>query len=190
MRRRRSSRRSGRVDEVRCLAVLAALLSAGTADANQRSAAVVNAFATYCTPGPPDFAAIDARATALKFPVEKDVSAPPQPDQSARSKSWRVALEGGGSFELVAAEAHAPKREAASCGIGAEGVDGQTLKQDLAKALKLAPPLHETTSADGTQHTTMWGYGEDLTLMLVDGATPMAKPGVYLTMLYHRDLSR
>jgi hypothetical protein len=176
---------------MRAFALLVGLLCSGAAFATERNTAIVESFASFCIPGPPDFAAIDAKATAMKLPVGRDVSAPQQQaEQSAHSKSWHVSLDGGGAYDLVAAEIRAAQHQAASCGIGAEGADGEIIKNELTAALKLSPPARETTSADGTQRLTMWNYGDGLTLVLTDGTTPMGAPGLYLSMLYRKDSSR
>ena len=69
--RRRSSKRLGKVSDVRRFAPLLCLVCANAgvapAHANERSAALVNSFQSFCTPGPPDFAALDAKATAMNI---------------------------------------------------------------------------------------------------------------------------
>jgi len=173
----------------RSFAMFVGLICAGMAHADERGAAAVNVFSTYCLPGPPDFAAIDAKATGMKFPVRKDVNAPAQPGQSAHSKSWLVTLDGGVSLELIAAEARGPASEASSCGIGVESIDGESVKQALIAALKLPAPTREGSSPDGTQRLISWNYGDGTTLTLADGA-PMRIPGLYLALIYHKDSSR
>ncbi len=177
------------MSDVRWLVMLAGLLCAGAAHADERSAAAVDAFSKFCLPGPPDFAAIDAKATGMKLPVRKDVSAPAQPGQSAHSKSWLVTLDGGGSLELIAAESRRQASEASSCGIGVESIDGESVKQALVSALKLPSPTREGSSPDGAQRLTSWTYGDGMTLTLADGA-PMRIPGLYLALIYHKDSSR
>jgi hypothetical protein len=150
--------------------------------ANERSAALVDSFQNFCTPGTPDFAALDAKATALNLPVRRDVTAPQQqPGQITHAKSWVITLSSG-SLELVASEARGPKGDASSCGIGAEDVDGEDFKQELSKALPLGAPARQTLTADGTQRLTVWKYGDDESLMLAD-ATPIRLPGIYLTLM-------
>jgi hypothetical protein len=169
-------------------ATLVGLISVGAAYANERSAELVNSFQIFCMPGPPDFAALDAKATAMKLPVRKDVVAPEQSGQFVHSKSWRVSLASG-SHELVAYETRGPKGEAASCGIGVEDVDGEEIKQELIKAMKLDAPLRQSASADGAQRLTTWKYADGVTLLLADG-TPMKIPGIYLTLMHQMNASR
>jgi hypothetical protein len=163
-------------------------MTVGAAYANERSAELVTSFETFCIPGPPDFAALDAKATAMKLPVRKDVTAPPQPGQSAHAKSWVMSLSTG-SHELVASEARGPDGEVASCGIGVEDVGGEEIKQELVKAMKLGAPLRETASADGSQRLTVWKYSDDASLLLADG-TPMKIPGIYLALVHRTNVSR
>ena len=113
--------------------------------------------------------------------------APQQPGQSARSKSWLVSLAGG-RHELVASEARGPKGEFASCGVGAEDVDGEDLKHELIDAMKLGTPSRQSFSADGAQRLTVWKFPGDLSLLLADG-TPVKIPGVYLTLVHQTNTS-
>jgi hypothetical protein len=176
------------VGEVLRLAMLVCLVSASAAHANQRSAELVSSFQIFCTPGPPDFAALDAKATAMNLPVRKDVGAPPKEGQFARAKSWLVSLDSG-AHELVASEGRGPNGEVTACGIGADNIDGEEMKQELVKAMKLEAPLRQTASADGTQRLTLWKYGDDVTLLLIDG-TPTKIPGMYLTLQRQTNTSR
>ncbi len=159
------------------------------AHANERSAALVSSFQSFCTPGTPDFAALDAKATAMNLPVRRDVTGPQQqPGQVTHAKSWVITLSSG-SLELVASEARGPKGDAASCGIGAEDVDGDDLKQELNKAIPLGAPERQTLTADGTQRLTVWKYTDGESLMLAD-ATPIRLPGIYLTLMHKIETSR
>jgi hypothetical protein len=169
-------------------ALLICLMSVDVAFTNQRSADLVTSFQIFCLPGPPDFVEIDAKATAMNLSVRKDVGTPPQPGKFAHTKSWLVALDSG-SHELVAGEGRGSNGEIASCGVGAEDVDGEEMRQDLIKAMKLGAPLRQTATADGTQRVTTWKYADDITLLLADG-TPMKIPGIYLTLLRQTNTSR
>jgi len=174
---------------MRALAIVAGVASAAliftTAHATERSAQLVNSFQTFCTPGPPDFAATDARAAEMKLEVRRDMASQ---SPVAHTKSWRLSLPSG-AYELVAAEAHGPKGDAGSCGIGAEDVDGDDIKQELVKAMNLGPPLQQSVSADGMQRLTSWKYGDDMTLFLAD-ATPYKVPGMYLSLVRQKNFNR
>jgi hypothetical protein len=165
------------------IAVVASITLGSTiAHGNERSAALVSSFQSFCTPATPDFAALDAKATAMNLPVRRDVTGPQQPPgQITHAKSWVITLSSG-SLELVASEARGPKGDAASCGIGAEDVDGDDLKQELNKAIPLGAPERQSVTADGTQRLTVWKYGDGESLMLAD-ATPIKLPGIYLTLM-------
>jgi hypothetical protein len=141
-------------------AIPACLMFVGAAHANERSAELVNSFQIFCTLAPLDFAALDAKATAMKLVVRKDVGTPRQPGQFAHSKSWLVPLKGG-AHELVAGEARGPSGEVLSCGVGADNVDGEEMKQELIKTMKLGQPSRETATADGAQRLTSWRYADD-----------------------------
>jgi hypothetical protein len=176
------------VREVLRIALVVCLASVSAAFANERSAELVDSFQTFCMPGPPDFAALDAKVTAMKLAVRKDVGTPRQPGQFAHSKSWLVPLKSG-THELVAGEARGPNGEVDSCGIGADDVDGEEMKQEVIKSMKLDAPARQTATADGTQRVTSWKYADDVTLFLADG-TPMKIPGIYLTLLRQTKTSR
>jgi hypothetical protein len=169
-----------------CLATVF-VASVQAASASPRSSDLVSSFQMFCIPGPPDFAAIDAKATAMKLSVREEVGTPRQAGQFAHSKSWLVPLASG-PHQLVAGETRGPTGETASCGIGAEDVDGEAMKQELVRAMKLDAPLQQTPTADGTQRVTVWKYGGDTTLLLADG-TPIRIPGMYLTLLRQTNTS-
>jgi hypothetical protein len=156
--------------------------------ANERSAELLKSFQTFCVPGPPDFDAIDAKAMAMNLSVRKDVGTPRQPGKFAHSKEWLVSLPSG-VHELVAGEGRGANGEIASCGVGAEDVYGEDMRQEIVSVMKLDAPLRQIPSADGTQRVTTWKYGDDTTLLLADG-TPLKIPGMYLTMLYQKNASR
>ena len=165
-----------------------AVCAVGAVHANERAAELVSFFQNFCTPGPPDFAALDAKATGMNLSVRKDVTSPPRPDQHGHVKSWIVLLASG-RHELVATEARSPKGNLDSCGIGAEDVDGEDLRQELIKAMKLGAPVRQTVSVDGMQRLTTWKYADDDELLLADG-TAARIPGIYLTWLHSMNKSR
>jgi hypothetical protein len=165
------------MDEVLRLALLVWLASASTAFANERSQELVDSFTSFCTPGPPDFAALDAKATAMNLPVRKDVT----PGPSAHTKSWLITLKSG-KHELIAGEAHGANGDLAGCSIGAEDVDGEEMKKNLVQSMKLVEPARQSVTADGTQRVTSWKYADDVILTLADG-TPMKIPGMLLTLM-------
>jgi hypothetical protein len=168
-------------------AAFACLMVVGSAYANERSAELVKSFQALCASAPLDFTALDAKATAMKLVVRKDVVTPQQTGKSARTKSWLVPLSGR-SYELIATEARGPDTEAQSCGIGADDVDGEEIRRDLIEAMKLGAPLRQNATADGAQRVTTWKYADDATLLLADG-TPMKIPGVYLTLRQQKTTS-
>jgi len=158
-------------------AIPACLIFVGAAHANERSAELVDSFMAFCTPGPPDFAALDAKATAMNLPVRRDVSM----GTVARTKSWQVTLKTG-VHEVIAGKAKGPLGDMAACSVGAEDVDGEEMKLDLIKAMKLDAPDRTANSPDGAQRVTSWKYADDATLILADG-TPMKIPGMILTLM-------
>jgi hypothetical protein len=93
------------------------------------------------------------------------------------------------SHELIATEGRGADGETASCGIGAEDVDGEEVRRDLVEALKLGAPVRQTATADGAQRLTTWKYADDATLLLADG-TPMKIPGIFLTLQRQKNVSR
>ena len=169
-------------------ATFACFMVVGSAYANERSAELVKSFQALCASAPLDFAALDAKTTAMNLAVGKDVAAPQQAGKSAHSKSWLVPLHGR-SHELIATEARGPDSEVESCGIGADDVDGEEVRRDLVEMMKLDAPLRQTATADGAQRVTTWKYADDTTLLLADG-TPMKIPGIYLTLQRQRNTRR
>jgi hypothetical protein len=163
--------------EVLLLAIIVSPALTSAACANERSAELVNSFASFCTPGPPDFAALDAKAMAMNLPVRKDMNMGP----TGHTKSWLVTLKSG-THELIAGQAHGPNGDVAGCSVGAEDAYGDDVKQELISSLKLGEPARNTVTADGTQRATSWKYADDATLMLADG-TPMKIPGILLSLL-------
>jgi hypothetical protein len=156
--------------------MVACLASVSAASANERSAELVSSFASFCTPGPSDFAALDAKATAMNLPVRNDTNVGP----STHTKSWLVTLKGG-KHELMAGQTHGADGDAVGCSVGAEDANGDDVRQELIASLKLGAPAREIPSSDGTQRITMWKYADDATLMVVDG-TPMKIPGILLML--------
>jgi hypothetical protein len=158
-------------------AIPACFMFVGAACANERSAELVDSFVAFCTPGPPDFAALDAKATAMNLPVRKDVSL----GAVGHTKSWQVTLKTG-LHEVIAGKVKGPGGDIAACSLGAEDADGEELKLDLIKAMKLGAPDRVTNTPDGAQRVTSWKYADDVTLILADG-TPMKIPGMMLTLM-------
>ena len=117
------------------VAIPACLMFIGAAHADERSAELVDSFMAFCTPGPPDFAAVEAKAAAMNLPVRKDVSL----GAAGHTKSWQVTLKTG-VHELIAGKVKGPAGDVAGCSIGAEDADGEQMKQDLIKAMKLGAP--------------------------------------------------
>jgi hypothetical protein len=164
------------VGEVLRLAMVACLAPVSAAAASERSAELVSSFASFCTPGPPDFATLDAKATAMNLPVRNDTTV----GSATHTKSWLVMLKSG-KHELMAGETHGADGDASGCSIGAEDANGDDVRQELITSLKLAAPVREVASSDGAQRITVWKYADDVTLMVVDG-TPMKIPGILLML--------
>jgi hypothetical protein len=166
------------------VAIPACLMFIGAAHADERSAELVDSFMTFCTPGPPDFAAVEAKAASMNLPVRKDVSL----GAAGHTESWQVTLKTG-VHELIAGKVKGPTADVAGCSIGAEDADGEQMKQDLIKALKLGAPDRVASTPDGAQRVTSWKYGDDVTLILADGS-PMKIPGMMLTLMRQTKPSR
>ena len=170
----------------RAAAFLAAvLLCTVLARADDRSAALVEAFRAACAAELPNFSRIDAKAVAANWPVNMDAGTPRQPEGPFNHiKSWMVALPSG-THELSAVEARGPAGEVASCAITAADGAAEPVKQDLMQALALGPPEREAVSADGTRRSA-WRVklqGEGVILLMIDG-TPNNAPGIYLNLTH------
>src|SRR5262245_52999375 len=115
-----------------CLA--AVLLCVGAARADERSAALVEAFHAMCAAELPIFARIEAKAIAANWPVNMDAGTPRQPEGPFNHiKSWMVALPSG-THELSAVEARGPAGEVTSCAITAADGSPEPVMQDLKQA--------------------------------------------------------
>ena len=79
-----------------------------------------------------------------------------------------------------------PSGDLTSCGIGAEDVDGEEVKQELVKAMKLAAPLRQTVSAGRHAALDALEICRRRNSVLADG-TPMKIPGIYLTLLHSNE---
>jgi hypothetical protein len=157
-------------------AIPAYLMFVGAAQANERSAELVDSFTAFCTPGPLDFATLDGKATAMNLPVRNDTTAGP----NTHTKSWLVTLKSG-KHELMAGQTQGPNGDASGCSVGAEDADADDVRQELITSLKLGAPARELASSAGSQRITMWQYADDVTLMVVDG-TPMKIPGILMML--------
>jgi hypothetical protein len=162
------------------------LLWPAAARADERSAALVEAFHAACAEELPNFSRIEARASAAKLPVNMDAGTPRQPEGPFNHiKSWMVGLASG-THELSAVEARGPAGEVASCAITAADGLGDAVKQDLMTALNLGPPERQAVSPDGLRRSSAWRvklHGEGVILLLIDGS-PANGPGVYLNLTH------
>jgi hypothetical protein len=161
--------------------ILCCLVSVGYA--GERASSLVNSFQVMCTLEALDFARSDKKAAAMRLVVRKDLRTPPDAAGNfLHSKAWLVPLKTG-PHEFTIAEGRGPKGEVKSCGIGAPDVDGDDFRSELVRAMKLGPPISESTSPDGARSTAVWRHAPDgLDLMLTDGS-PKAQPGVYLLLV-------
>jgi hypothetical protein len=134
-----------------------------------------------CTIKPLNFAAIEAKASAMKLPERRTIKTPPAPSGYYNwTRSWLLPLKSG-SHELVASETRGPAGLVEGCGIGAPDVDGEDFKATLAETMKLGKPARQEMSPDGSKRLMMWRWAGDV-LTLID-ASPGSKPGIYLSLL-------
>jgi hypothetical protein len=167
------------------LIVGAMALCAGTAGADERTAALVESFRGFCGSELPTLSRIDAKATAEKLPVNIDTRTAAGPEgYFNHTKSWWVSLATG-PHELVAGEARGPAGDVASCAITATDPQGEEIKQDLMKAMNIGPPQREAVSPDGMRRSSAWRIqleSENVILLLMD-ATPTNSPGIVLNLM-------
>ena len=165
--------------------VFVALLSGAAAHADERGAALVDAFRSVCADGLPIFSRIEAKAVAANWTVNMDAGTPRQPDGPFNHiKSWMVALESG-THELSAVEARGPQGEVSSCAVTAADGHAEPVMQELRQAFGLGPPEREAVSADGTRRSA-WRVklqGQGVILLMIDG-TPNNSPGIYLNLTH------
>jgi hypothetical protein len=163
-----------------------ALLGTATAHADERSAAIVEAFRAACVAELPNFARIDAKARAANLPVNMEAGTPRQPEGPFNHiKSWMVSIATG-THELSAVEARGPAGEVATCAITVPDALGEEVKQDLMKTLGLGPAEREAISPDGARRSSAWRVqvqGEGVILLLIDGS-PANGPGAYLNLTH------
>jgi len=163
-----------------------ALLGIAAARADERGAAVVDAFKTSCLSELPNFARIDARAEAEHLPVNQEAGTPRQAEGFFNHlKSWLL-IRSEGTYELSAVEARGPAGEVATCALAASDAPGDEVKQDLMKALDLGPPGREAVSPDGLRRSSAWYLqlqGTQTILLLID-ASPTGNPGAYLNVTH------
>jgi hypothetical protein len=163
-----------------------ALACAAGAHADERSAAIVEAFRAACVAELPNFARIDAKAIAENLPVNMDAGTPRQAEGPFNHiKSWMVSLATG-THELSAVEARGPAGEVASCAVTVADAQGEEVKRELMKALDLGPAEREAVSSDGARRSSAWRVkvqGEGVILLLMD-ASPTNGPGAYLNLTH------
>jgi hypothetical protein len=169
----------------RCaLIACGAALWAGAAGADERSAALVEAFRAVCASDLPNFARIEATAAAENLPVNLNAGIPRGAGPFNHIKSWIVSLPSG-THELSAVEARGPAGEVATCAITAGDARGDEVKQELMRALNIGPPERENVTPDRMRRSA-WRlqlHGHSLILLLMD-ATPTNAPGVYLNITH------
>jgi hypothetical protein len=165
------------------LATIFALLGESLAKASERAWTLVNSFQVMCTIEPLDFARSEERATAMRLPVRQELKTPPNPNgYFARSKSWLLPLKTG-PHEFAVSEAHGPKGDVKSCGIGAGDVTIEDFRSELTKAMKLGRPTKETLSPDGAQRLTLWLWGPDRNKLILADGSPKGQSGIILTLM-------
>jgi hypothetical protein len=165
----------------RVLMVVAMALYTGSACADERVVALVNSFQVFCTLEVPDFAALDAKATAMKLSVLDDLGTPRRDGFFVHSKSWLMPLTTG-TLAVGAAESRGPKGEVVGCSIYAPDARGDEVKRELMRAMDIGDPFNENVADDG-QRVTVWRTkmgSDDVTVML---AGPADAPGFHLTLM-------
>ena len=160
------------------------LCATGAASADERSAALVEAFQSTCLSDLPSFVRLEAAAAAENLPVKIDVGAPRREGFFNHIKTWTVAAPTG-AYDLTAAEARGPAGLVQSCTVSAPDPAGEETKQDLMKALNLGPPEREAISPDGVRRSA-WRielHSESMILLLIDRVRVNAR-GVELNVTH------
>jgi hypothetical protein len=171
--------------------LLVLALIPGFARATDRISEIVNSFQVLCTLSAPNFKAILAQASAMKLPARALLETQSLGNYSIQTASWIVHLKSG-THELVGSAASGPDGDVDGCGIGAADVDGDDLRTNLDRLMKLGLPQTEKVSPDGLKRISSWNIGTENRdganrganmLILTDG-TPSKKLGIYLTLLH------
>ena len=152
----------------------------GGAAASERAVQLVNSFEVMCTVEPLNYAALEAKALAMKLPERRTIKTPPAASGYYNwSRSWLLPLKSG-PHEFVASETRGPAGLIEGCGIGAPDVGGEDFRAILVKTMKLGQPSRQETSPDGSRRMIVWRWAGDA-LTLID-ASPASKPGIYLSL--------
>jgi hypothetical protein len=160
--------------------LIAIIIGSFAADANERTAALVNSFQVFCTLADPNFAVLDRKASAMKLPVVQDQGERRADGPFVHAKTWVVGLNSG-PHALLGSEARGPNGEITGCGIADNNASSEEFKKDLVKAMKLGAPQRESATPDGKQ-VTIRQFKDD-TLLLAEG-TSSKPPSVYITLIH------
>jgi hypothetical protein len=167
------------------LVIILLLVLADIACATERGLELVGTFQSLCMQGSLTFEAVDAKATAMQFPINKDERVPTSGRLRFRSKSWLASLDHG-RYRLSAGVTQSPDSATVSCAIEALDVDGDEVRLHLVSALQLGTPYLDMPATNGNPRVTAWTPSADATLWLSNG-TP-GNPAVVVLLvrsLYH-----
>jgi hypothetical protein len=135
--------------------MIAYLASVSAASATERSTELVDSFASFYTPGPPDFATLDAKATAMKLLVHNSLNVTQAHPITASPGSSRCTA--APTFSSVGRYAGLPMVK---------------MKQALMKTMKLGSP--DRLPAGTASGVTRWKYADDVNLLLDDQTADLA----------------
>jgi hypothetical protein len=168
----------------------AALAAAGPAAAADREAALAAAFKSWCLAGPPNFAALDARATGGKLMVESDQKSTTPATGAIETKVWEVADDPSGAFALTGGTVLNHGKRVTICGVAAPDAAGQAMLDLLSQAGQLGAPVGQRNSDDGTQRITQFKSPFAHTTILLADGTPQNADGVILNITQVREPGR
>jgi hypothetical protein len=147
-----------------------------------RAQSVINTFQIMCTLELPNFEHIDAKAAAMRMPVQADNKVASPGDTVTHSKSWMGSLTTG-PFALLLDEMSGSKGRTTSCAIVGNVPDLDAFRADAVSTMKLPAVSPPELRSDGSR-SFIWerSFGPGTTLILRD-FKPSGRPGIMLKLL-------
>jgi hypothetical protein len=147
-----------------------------------RAQSLINTFQVMCTLELPNFEHIDAKATAMRIPLQADNKGALPGNAVTHNKVWAGSLTTG-PFVLLLDEMSGQNGKATGCAIVGEAPDLEAFRTEAIKTMKLGVMQNPEMGSDGSR-SFIWNniYGNGTTLILRD-FKPAGKPGVMLKLL-------
>jgi hypothetical protein len=150
-----------------CFLCVSAMGASSDAPPTDRDGSVIDTFQVMCNLKLPNFADLDARATAMRMSVELDRSDPSTGGTVVRHKAWAGDLTTG-PFGFLIDEMNGTKGTATSCAIVADVPDPDAFRTALIRTMGLSGDAQPQTV--GGARSFEWEHvsGPGTTLVLRD----------------------